>query len=50
MSNKQKFKNWFWDYAYNNWKLTPKNRTQLTAAGLIVLSGIITAATIVKKK
>jgi hypothetical protein len=47
---KQSFNNWFWDYTYNNWKLTPKNKTALTFAGLIVFSGIVTAATIIKKK
>lgn len=50
MSAKDKFQNWFWDYTYNNWKLTPKSKRVIIGAAGIVAAGLITALMINRKK
>jgi hypothetical protein len=45
-----KLKDWLYNYAYNNWKFTPKSKRALTGAAGIILTGIIAASIINKKK
>ena len=47
---KQKFDDWFFNYAYNNWKFTPKSKNVIIGAGGIVAIGLITALLINNKK
>ena len=46
----KKIENWFWDYTYKNWKLTPKSKNVLFGSVLIVLAGGLIANKIAKKK
>jgi hypothetical protein len=39
-----------YEYAYYNWKFTPKSKRVLRGAASIVIAGIIAAAVISKKK
>jgi hypothetical protein len=50
MSAKNKLQNWFWEYTYNNWKLTPKSQRVVIGAAGIVAAGLITALIINGKK
>jgi hypothetical protein len=45
-----KLKDWLYNYAYKNWKFTPKSKRALTGAAGIILTGIIAASIINKKK
>jgi hypothetical protein len=45
-----KLQNYLYNYAYKNWKFTPKSKRVLTGAAGILLAGIITAGIINKKK
>jgi len=50
MKDKKSFQEWFYNYAVNNWKLTPKSRQTLFVAGGIVGAAFVTAMLINKKK
>ena len=50
MKPTQKIENWFWEYTYNNWKLTPKSKRVVIGAAGIVAAGIIGALIISRKK
>ena len=47
---KKKFNDWFWDYTYQNWKLTPRSKGIISAAAFIVIAGAVTAYHLNKKK
>jgi hypothetical protein len=47
---KKKFDDWFFNYAYNNWKFTPKSKNVLIGAGSIVAIGLVTALLLNNKK
>ena len=45
-----KLSTYFWNYTYNNWKLTPKSRNVIAGAALIVLGGYLVGKQIEKKR
>ena len=45
-----KFSNFFWNYTYNNWKLTPVSKKALYQASAIIGAGILMSIYISKKK
>ena len=45
-----KFSNFFWNYTYNNWKLTPVSKQALFKASAIIGAGILLSIYISKKK
>lgn len=50
MKDKKNFSEWFYNYAANNWKLTPKSKNTLFVAGGIVAAALIAAIQIQKQK
>ena len=50
MKDKKSVGEWLYNYAMNNWKLTPKSKNTLFAAGGIVAAAFIAAIVLNKKK
>jgi hypothetical protein len=46
----KKLQDYLYNYAFYNWKFTPKSKRVITGAAGIVIAGIIAAAVINKKK
>ena len=50
MKDKKSFQEWFYNYAVENWKLTPKSKQTLFIGGGIVAAAFIIALQINKSK